>query len=337
MSPVPLISIVIVYWNNAEHLPRCLDCLSRQSVRDFEIILIDNGSSDSGTDGLETKYPGLDLSLQRLDSNQGFAAGNNIGARSAQGKWLVLLNADAFPEPDWLERLLAAAEAYPEIASFSSRQFQANNPEILDGAGDAYHVSGLAWRRYFGYPADKYGHESIEVFSPCAAAGMYSRAAFLDVGGFDEDYFSYFEDVDLGFRLRLRGYRCLYVPEARVAHVGAVAVGARSDFSLYHSHRNLIWTFVKNMPRSMLWQYLPAHVMANVIHFTYFALKGRGKVLWRAKTDALRSLSSILKKRREIQSRRKADNAELKKVMQHGFLEPYLFGKKFAKLGLRPN
>lgn len=334
MSPVPLLSIVIVYWNSAKHLPRCLDCLARQTFRDFEIIIVDNGSSesDSGTQELDRKYPSLALRLEQRATNLGFAAGNNIGAQLARGEWLVLLNADAFPEPDWLEKLLAAAQAHPEAASFSSRQLQADRPSVLDGMGDAYHVSGFAWRLGLGYPADRYGLAPAELFSPCAAAAMYRREAFLDAGGFDEDFFSYYEDVDLGFRLQLKGYRCLYVPEAVVHHVGSATFGVRSDFAFYHSHRNLVWTFMQNMPSGLLWRYLPAHILANLIYVLYYTLLGRGKVLWKAKWDAVSGLSKALHKRRNIQRNLRASNADLLCLMQRGWLQPYLLGYRLRRL-----
>jgi GT2 family glycosyltransferase len=317
-------SIIIVTWNSKKYLFDCLDHLLAQNLRDFEVIIVDNGSDDDGAVGLEEKYPNLNLKVERLTSNQGFAVANNIGARLARGQWLVLLNADAFPESDWLERLIAASELYPQFASFSSRQLQANNPKFLDGAGDAFHVSGFAWRRYIGYPVTGYGEKVTELFSPCAAAAMYLREAFLEVGGFDEDFFSYFEDVDLGFRLQLRGYRCLYVPDAVVHHIGSATFGKRSDFAFYHSHRNLIWTFVKNMPSSMFWRYLPAHIMANLIYVVYYVVRGRGKIMCTAKLDALHGLSKVLRKRRDIQLKRKVTDRELLKVMERGWLQPYL-------------
>jgi GT2 family glycosyltransferase len=327
----PLISIVIVTWNSGKHLPRCLDCLARQALQDFEIVLIDNGSSDNSIAGLEEQYPHLGLRVERLAKNIGFAAGNNRGAQLARGKWLVLLNADAFPEPDWLAELITASTANPEFSSFSSRQLQASNPSILDGTGDAYHVSGLAWRLGLGYPADTHGLEKAEIFSPCAAAAMYLREAFLDVGGFDEDFFSYFEDVDLGFRLQLRGYRCLYLPHAVVHHVGSSTFGERSDFAFYHSHRNLVWTYVKNMPSGMFWLYLPEHLVANMIYVVYYALRGRGKVLIKAKYDAVRGLSAARKKRDTIQKRNKAASSDLVKRMERGWLQPYLLGYQLRK------
>lgn len=322
----PLVSIIIVCWNSSKYLPRCLESISLQTFPNFEIIIVDNGSSDDGTAGLEEKFPKLDLRVERLASNLGFAVANNLGARYARGKWLILLNADAFPEPDWLAELITSSDKSPEIASFSSRQIQAGNPIILDGAGDAYHVSGLAWRIGLGYPSEQYGLDSERIFSPCAAAAMYLRQAFFDVGGFDEDFFSYFEDVDLGFRLQLRGYHCLYVPKAVVHHIGSATFGERSDFAFYHAHRNLVWTFVKNMPSTMFWQYLPAHFIANLIYLLYYTLRGRGKVLWKAKLDALLGLPKALEKRRAIQSQRRISNADLVSSMQRGWLQPYLLG-----------
>ncbi len=325
-SASPLVSIVIVCWNSAKYLPRCLESISKQTFRDFEVILVDNGSTDEATIGLENKYPELSFRVERLTSHRGFAAANNVGAYLACSKWLILLNTDAFPEPHWLDELLRAADNNPKMGSFSSRQLQANNPKILDGTGDAYHVSGLAWRLGLGFPADEYGLESSEIFSACAAAAMYLREAFLEVGGFDEDFFSYFEDVDLGFRLQLTGFQSMYVPSATVYHVGSATFGVRSDFAFYHSPRNLIWTYFKNMPTSMLWRYLPAHLMANFIYLIYYTLQGRGKILWKAKWDAIRGLPEALKKRRAIQNTRRVSNATLLKSMQRGLLQPYLLG-----------
>jgi GT2 family glycosyltransferase len=322
---------VIVTWNSGKYLPHCLESISRQTFGDFEIVIVDNGSTDDSLTGIEQKYPGMDIRVERMPQNVGFAGGNNVGVRLARGKWVVLLNADAFPEPDWLAELVAASQTNPAYSTFSSRQLQAANPAILDGAGDAYHVSGLAWRIGLGYPANKYGLRSSELFSPCAAAAMYLRMAFLEVNGFDEDFFSYFEDVDLGFRLQLCGYRCLYVPKAVVHHVGSSTFGERSDFAFYHAHLNLVWTYVKNMPSSMFWRYLPAHLMANLIYVFYYAVRGRGKVLLKAKVDALRGLSTARKKRAIIQKNRRAGNADLEKVMQHGWLQPYLLGYRLRK------
>ena len=327
----PRVSIIIICWNSKEHLPRCLSCLSAQTYQDFEVILIDNGSTDGSTTGILENYPDIDLCVERFETNQGFAKANNIGARLARGRWLALLNSDAFPEPNWLAQLIQAAQNNPEFSFFASRQLKVNRPDLLDGAGDTYHISGLAWRRYFGYPADKYGLSSREVFGACAAAALYSHRAFLQVEGFDEDFFSYHEDVDLSFRLRLQGFRCLYVPSAVVHHVGSVSVGARSDFSLYHWQRNLTWSFVKNTPSALLWKALPSHLLANIIFQVIFIIRGHGAIFWKAKIDALRGLPLALRKRRKIQSENKIGAATLLSTMEHGFLQPYLHNYNIRK------
>ncbi len=297
----PLISVVIITWNSKAYLSTCLDKLVSQKFQGFEVILVDNGSTDGTLDGLEESYPSFSLKIERLSTNLGFAVANNIGASLSRGKWLALLNADAFPEPDWLENLIKVTRHHRDFSCFSSRQVQANHPELLDGSGDSYHVSGVAWRRNINYPADQFGLNIEEIFTPCAAASLYLRDAFLKVGGFDEDFFSYFEDVDLGFRLRLHGYLALYVPSAVVHHVGSTTFGINSDFSLYHSHRNLVWTFFKNMPTGLLLKYLPAHIMVNLSYMLYYTFRGRGRVLWKAKWDAICGLPLIFDKRKEIQ------------------------------------
>ena len=319
----PFFSIVIVTWNSAAHLPRCLECLRAQAVQDFEIIIVDNGSTDGTLELLQTGQSGFPLRVERLPSNLGFAAANNIGARLARGKWLVLLNADAFPEPDWLEKLLRAAEQHHDYNFFASRQIQYHSPKLLDGAGDEYHTSGLAWRRYYNHSSTDHGLTQQEVFGACAAAAMYRREDFLNAGGFDEDFFSYFEDVDLNFRLRLRGGRCLYVPEAVVHHVGSASTGKRSDFSVYYGYRNMIWTFFKNMPSPLIWFFLPVHIATLLFFVAYLSMRGQGRVILRAIRDAVRGLPGILKKRKIIQKNRKIKPSELLKVMSTGLFEPY--------------
>jgi GT2 family glycosyltransferase len=328
----PHLSVIIVTWNSAAYLPRCLECLAAQTLKDFEVIIIDNGSMDGCVDGLEENWPVLSLRVERLGENKGFAAANNLGARLAQGQWLALLNSDAFPEPEWLLKLLEAAEKNPEYSFFASRQLQANAPHLLDGAGDILHISGLAWRRYAGFPSAQFGLGPGVVFSPCAAAALYTRQAFIQVGGFDEDFFSYHEDVDLSFRLHLQGFRSLYVPDAIVHHIGSATLGPQSDFALYHWQRNFIWSFIQNMPSACLWEALPAHLVANIIYQLNYAFRGRGRVLLKAKKDALRGLSRALSKRREIQRSRQIGDRDLLRSLERGWLQPYLLGYHIRKI-----
>lgn len=320
-APVPLVSVVVVNWNGIKVLDRCLTSLSAQTFQDFEIIVVDNGSSDGSVDLLGEKWPRVHL--EKLPANRGFALANNHGARIAQGKWLALVNNDAFPAPEWLEELLAASEKNPEFSFFTSCLLMGLQPDRIDGMGDVYHISGLAWRRGHGAAAALEPQEASEVFGACAAAALFPKAIFRELGGFDEDYFCYHEDVDLSFRLRLAGHRCLYVPRARVEHLGSFSLGPASDFALYHGHRNLIWTFLKNMPRPLLGKYLPAHLLANGLSVLWFLSQGKGPVIWRAKGDALRALKAVLRKRTRIQQLLKVDPSEISRILDHGWIRPY--------------
>ncbi len=316
-----LVTVLIVNYNAGPWLDRCIAALERQTFRDFSVVIVDNASTDRSVESVERNHP--KIRLLRSTRNLGFSGGNNYGlARSPRNEWTALLNPDAFPRPDWLERLLAAAEANSEYVAFGSRLLSSEDGAGLDGVGDAYHVSGNFWREGHGLsPAGRYLRPT-EIFSPCAAAALYRTDALLSVGGFDEDYFCYAEDVDLGFRFRLAGHRCMYVPDAVVHHIGSAVAGTYSDFQLYHGHRNLVWTFVKNMPGWMFWVYLPYHLALNVYSTLQFALRGRGKVLVHAKIDAIRGLGKVLAKRRRIQRARAVAPRELLRVMRRGRPRP---------------
>jgi GT2 family glycosyltransferase len=318
----PLVSIVVVNWNGAAVLPRCLDALTAQTMRDSELLVVDNASTDGSADGLEATHP--EARVIRLEHNTGFAAANNLAARLARGKWLALANTDAFLDPHWLQAMTGAAEARPEFSFFASRLLQTSDPSRLDGAGDVYHISGLVWRRGFGQPAAQTALQEEEVFSPCGAAALYLRQAFVAAGGFDEDYFAYLEDVDLGFRLRLLGHRCLYVPTAVAQHVGSASHGARSKFSTYYSQRNMVWTYVKDMPGRDLWLSLPAHLLANLVFMVYHPFTGLGRVTWLAKWHALKGLPSAFRKRREVQRSRTVPSSTINELLDRAWLSPYL-------------
>jgi GT2 family glycosyltransferase len=313
----PRVAVVIVNFNAGRYLEDCVETLTRQTYRSFRVIVVDNASTDGSAEGLEARFPAL--TVLRAASNLGFAAANNLGLKYAGGaKWIALLNPDAFPAPDWLEKLLSAAEAYPEYSFFGSRMRLADTPELLDGTGDEYHVSGASWRRDHGVPVEQGASAAGEIFAPCAAAALYSRAAVEEVGSFDERYFCYHEDVDLAFRLRLRGYRCLYVPDAVVDHVSSGIAGRRSDFATYHGHRNLVWTYVKNMPAALLWLFLPLHLAMTLAALAVCTVRGQLGVILRAKRDALAGLGHALAQRRSIQASRKASLGELLAVMRFG-------------------
>lgn len=302
----PQVTVVVVNWNGEQFLEKCLAALMAQTVKPHEIILVDNASTD-GSLAIVRSFPEVYLLAQ--DHNIGFARGNNLAieAASSDSTWIALLNPDAFAEPRWLETLLLSAESNPGFDVFGSKLVNARNPLVLDGVGDVYHLSGLVWREGHGAPVPAFAEKECEVFSLCAAAALYRRSALLKAGGFDEDFFCYSEDVDLGFRLRLAGFRCLYVPLSVVYHVGSGTTGGQhSAFSIYYGHRNLVWTFVKNMPGQLFWLLLPLHVALNLISIIWFTWGGQGGVILRAKRDALFGLPKMWRKRKQIQKSRLA-------------------------------
>ena len=314
----PSVAVVVINYNGGNMLLRCLHDLSRQTWTSFKVIVVDNASSDDSMQRAEQEYP--HIHAVRLQDNVGFAMGNNIGADLAREcGWIACLNPDAYAHPDWLSSLMRAAQAHPEFAMFGSKLILAPRPDRLDGTGDIYHVCGAAWRRDHGRKLAVGHHAEEEIFAPCAAAALYRRDAFDDAGGFDSDFFCFFEDVDLAFRMRLLGYRCFYVPGAIVHHVSSAITGFESEFSVYHGHRNLVWTFFKNMPRPLFVAFLPLHLVLNIVSIVLYTFKGKPLTILRSKRDAIRGLRSAWRKRALIQSRRRVSSRALLRLMQKDF------------------
>src|SRR5215813_7450088 len=218
----PSISVLVVNYNSGHHLSAAARAVAAQSFGDFEAIVIDNRSGDDSLATAQSAVAGDGrFHFDRAGGNLGFAAGNNFAAARARGAWLALLNPDAVPTQDWLEQLIAATHRHPDAAMFGSTQIDAADPERLDGAGDHYLAIGLPWRGGYGWARSALPAEG-EVFSPCAAACLIRTDAFRAAGGFDERFFCYVEDVDLAFRLRLRGHHCVQIRATVVRHVGGV-------------------------------------------------------------------------------------------------------------------
>ena len=311
-APGP-VTVVIVNWNGGDLLAQCVQCLRQQTMVPTAVLVVDNASTDDSL----ARLPAWDrLTVLRMDSNLGFAAGNNRAIALCHTEYVALLNPDAFAAPDWLEQLLHAAQNHPEAAAFGSRQLCHENPALLDGTGDCYHWSGMAWRESHGQPQTPTHLQEREIFAPCAAAALYRRSAVQEVGGFDEHYFCYFEDVDLGFRLRLAGHTARYVPGAVVRHVGSATTGGqRSDFATFHGHRNMAWTFVKNMPGILLWTLLPLHLGAHIAGCLLLAARGQARTATRARWQAVHGLGRAWQQRQTIQQARKASIASIWHVL----------------------
>jgi GT2 family glycosyltransferase len=302
------VSIVIVNWNGREILRECLEGLRRQVYRAFSVILVDNGSHDGSTAFVSENYP--EARIVALQDNRGFAAANNVALRTVETEFVALLNNDAVPDPLWLKSLIEALEEHPQTGMAASKMLFSGGRGIIDRAGDGYTRAGAALLR--GRGASEHCHRVREwVFGACAAAALYRMAMLRDIGFFDEDFFLLYEDVDLSFRAQLKGYKCLYVPEALVYHRGSSSIVHDSPLSVYYGHRNLEWVYIQNMPSRLLPRSLPLHILYDIVALLYFVVSGRGKDFFRAKKDALRGLKRALKKRQRIQSGKVVDDEYL--------------------------
>ena len=318
-DPTPTVTVCIVAYQSGAYLQPCLDALAAQTFEGFEAVVVDNGSTDGSVEAL--RLPDVRFRVQAMGANLGFAAANNVAARGSTAAWLATLNPDTVADPTWLAALMAATARWPEAASFGSTQVSLDGVPRLDGVGDCWHAAGVAWRARYGWPADAVPPEG-EVFGPCAAAALYRRDLFVGLGGFDERYFCYCEDVDMAYRLRLAGHIAVQVPDAVVRHAGSGITGRVSDFTLFHGHRNRVWTFVKNTPGAWLWWLLPWH-LAYDLAMTVVARKvgGFGSVA-RAHWAALMGIGPVLADRRRVQATRRASLKRLAAAMAWDPLAP---------------
>lgn len=309
----PAVSVLIVAWNpGAERLARCLSSLAAQCYRDFEIILVDNACTDGSVAAQD--MPG-NLTLVEAGDNLGFAAGMNLAARHASGQWLALLNPDAVAEERWLDALMEATQRWPDTRLFGSVQVDAEDDNCLDGIGDVYHISGIAWRGGYGGPASLAPMRDVEIFAPCAAASLYRADLFAALGGFEESFFCYNEDVDLGFRARLTGERAILVAQAVVHHEGSAITGRRSAFTVYHGTKNRIRTFVRCMPAPLFQLALPLHVLMNVLFLIRAVPLGVTRAYWMGMIDGFFHSPEAWTSRRTIQAGRTHGAKALAAVM----------------------
>jgi GT2 family glycosyltransferase len=309
----PQISVVIVIYESGPTLAECLTAVRAQTFRDYELILVDNASSDRVAQAAAKADP--EIVLIENAENLGFAAAVNQAARRARGEWLALLNPDAYPQADWLERLMAAADANPDVKSFTSRQLMAADPTKLDGLGDVMSIAGYPFRGGYTHP-NPGALAPGWVFSACGGAMMINKALFLRLGGFDERLFCYCEDVDLGYRLRLIGEPTLLAPDAVVRHVGSASTGGRrSAFAAFHGTRNRFWVFVKDTPPLLFWLTLPLHIVATLTLFARHAMRGEIAAPARGLLAGVRNIGVALEARREVQPTRRASSWEIAKAM----------------------
>ncbi len=289
-----LISVVIVNYNGKHHLERCLPSLAAQTCSSFEVIVVDNASSDGSVEWLRAEHPKVRLFCS--PKNIGFAAGNNLGIRAARGEWIATLNSDTEAEPDCLEQLVAPGRD-PNVGSIAPLMLEFARRDYIDAAGIRIDRAAFAWNRLAGKHADE-ATEITEVWGACAGAGLYRRSMLDQIGLFDEDYFGFYEDVDLAWRAHRAGWKCVFAPTARVYHVHGGSFGRSSPSKLYLLARNRWWTLLKNYPMPGLVLNLPVILMMDLISLLISTVRNRSLAPLRGRIDALRSIRKAIDKRR---------------------------------------
>jgi GT2 family glycosyltransferase len=311
-------AVVIPTWNGAHYLGPCLDSLAAQT-HPARIIVVDNGSEDGTAELVRDRFPSV--TLLALGTNHGFAGAVNAGiaeARQNGVEYVALLNNDAVADREWLERLIATGDAHPEAGTVTSK-FLLQDGVHIDSTGDFYSSWGWAYPR--GRDEVDQGQydapELREVFCGSGGASLFRVAMLEAVGPFDEDYFAYLEDQDLGFRAQLMGWRARYEPDARAYHRMMGTSGLLPDFGRYQAIRNCIFLYVKNLPSPLVWRYLPKFLLGLVLMAANDVRRRRFRAIAGAYLDAARRLPSMLRKRRQIQAGRRVEVAYIDSILVH--------------------
>jgi len=317
------LSVVVVNWNGRQLLQECLSSLLSQSVPDIEVVLVDNGSTDDSVDLVRNRFP--TVKLLALESNRGFAAGNNRGIEATSAEFVALLNNDAVADRYWAEHLLRAA-ADARVGMAASKVVLHGDRGKLDSAGDGMTTVGVGFKRgHLASPDDYRSAESVFGASGCAM--LLRRSMLADIGGLDEDFFLLYEDCDLCFRAQLRGWRCRYAPEAVVYHRLNESIGKLSRTHVFYGQRNMEFVYFKNMPGRLVWKYLPAHLLNEILAFLYFTGRGHLFSFLKSKIDFLLKAGRVLEKRWEIQARRTVSWQDIDRMLERRWIKARLPGK----------
>ena len=264
-------TIIIPNYNGLSFMEPCFESLKEQTVRDFKVLVVDNGSTDGSVEWLkEHRIPSI-----FLKENTGFSGAVNTGIRAADTPYVLLLNNDTRVEPGFVAAMERAMDQSPKIFSVSSRMIQMYHPELLDDTGDMYSILGWAYQRGVGRSVNLY-QKSCRVFSACAGAAIYRRAVFDEIGLFDELHFAYLEDIDVGWRAKLYGYDNIYCPDAAVYHGSGTSGSRYNSFKVRLAARNCIYLNYKNMPGWQLLLNAPFLLAGIFVKYLFFVKNGFG-------------------------------------------------------------
>ncbi|HDN80780.1 MAG: glycosyltransferase family 2 protein [Chloroflexi bacterium] len=313
-SPPPYFSVIIPNWNGEKFLRGCLGSLRNQTFRNFEVILVDNASTDGSVPLVEREFP--EVKLIKLRRNLGLTGGANVGIMHSRGEVIALLNNDAEAHPDWLAALYDALQRHPEAGMAASKMLLYDRRDVINSAGDFYRVDGVpgnrgVWERDEGqYDEEEY------VFGACGGAAAYRRSMLEDIGLFDEEMFMYCEDVDLAWRAQIAGYKCIYVPKAIVYHRLSATGGGKT--ASFYNGRNFIYVIAKDYPGKLFRKYWLLILKAQ-LRITREALKAwRGEAARARLCGQLAGLLMIpkaLAKRPATYARRRVSDEYLESIL----------------------
>jgi GT2 family glycosyltransferase len=327
----PRISVIVVNWNRRELLKACLESLARQTYQNYEVIIIDNGSGDGSAEMAEElgkSYP-VSLKVIRNRENRGFCGANNQGFAESNAPLVALLNNDAEAQPDWLVALQTTSGQDPEIGMVASKILVWEDPKRIDKAGHLIYPDGQNRGRGTGQTDHGQFDKVEEVLWPDGCAALYRREMLEDVGGFDEDFFAYADDAELGLRGRIAGWKCLYSPAAVVLHHRGATLGLNSAKRLTLIERNRVLFVVKLFPASLLWAN-GAYLLARLGAGLWAALRNRGDVrhyrgfggklmaataLLKGTLSAAPMIPRMFRKRRALRSKRRLTPHQIRQLL----------------------
>lgn len=322
-SNTPFISILLVNYNGKHLLQECLQSLRTQSLRNFETIVIDNNSVDGSLAYLQDNFP--EVKCFDAKANLGFAGGNNFGLQFCRGDWVFFLNNDTVLAKDCLEQLLLAIQTLDGVG-FGCLMLDYQNPALVDSGGDTIYKAGPVYC-HRGYSAnDPLFSAPRKVTSICAGAAIWKMSVVKELGGFDEQFFLNFEDLDMGLRARHLGYQLWLVPSARLRHKGSATIGHYTHTSVFYCTRNSFWLRLKNYPLPVLLLTMPGILVTGLLTIIVFTRRG---VLWswiQGRLAQLQGIPSILAKRKQILT-----NSRLTWREFYNLLRPNWFRERLAQ------
>lgn len=319
------VSIIIPNWNGKELLRECLDSLEKQTDKDFEIIVVDNGSKDYSIEYLTNNYP--EITIVKLDKNYGFAKAINEGVKKSKAKYVVFLNNDTIVDKDWVKNLVEMAERYPEVISINSKLLNFYDRKKIDGLGIEVNEVGQATS--IGWEQINKGNfeEPFYIFGATGGAALFKRQEFVELGMFDENFFMYSEEVDFAFRAQFSGFKSLFCPLALVYHKHKASASKKPQHIEYWQFKNMMQTIIKNYPSKLFlqkWRWLK--IILVFLNTIFYQLKNGFywppilTIFW-----LIVNLPLLLMKRHKIQSEIKVD---------FGYIESFLIPKRITFFGL---